>query len=143
MVGLKTIPAESRALVESALAALNATPVADRLQAAWIFGSHASGSARADSDLDLAVLAEPPLAAAEIAAVSASISEAICTRVDLVDLREASTLLRVEATQHGIRITAGDPASADRFVAESLADHLSFAANRRMLTKALLERLHV
>ena len=60
--------------------------------------------------------------------------------VDLVDLRSAPGLLRVEATHRGTRLVAQDPFAADLFATHALADHAAFSANRKLTTAAMQEK---
>jgi predicted nucleotidyltransferase len=55
---------------------------------AWLFGSHAAGTARRSSDVDVAVQADGgPVPAAAMLALRESLDEApVLRRVDLVDL---------------------------------------------------------
>lgn len=70
-----------------------------RLLAVYAFGSRIHGTARADSDLDLAVLVEgyaDPLLLFELAGV---ISEPAGCEVDLLDFRAASTVMQAQVLQ--------------------------------------------
>jgi predicted nucleotidyltransferase len=110
-----------------------------RLQGAWLYGSHAQGRNRADSDLDIAVLFESPLEPVAVFDAAARLASVIGTSVDLVDLRRAGGLLRVEAIQGG-RPLVRPTIEADLFATHALADHLSFAVNRRAATAAMQEK---
>lgn len=57
------------------------------IRLAIVFGSIARGTARADSDIDLAVLASRPLLAEDKMRLIADIAAATGRPVDLVDLR--------------------------------------------------------
>jgi predicted nucleotidyltransferase len=64
-----------------------------------LFGSRARGDVHARSDWDFAYLATP---AADVSALSAALVDATGTdRVDLVDLRRASGVLRFRAARDG------------------------------------------
>lgn len=70
-----------------------------RLLAVYAFGSRIHGTARADSDLDLAVLVEgyaEPMLLFELAGV---ISEPAGCEVDLLDFRAASTVMQAQVLQ--------------------------------------------
>jgi predicted nucleotidyltransferase len=109
-----------------------------RLLGAWLYGSHARGQSRAGSDLDIAVLFDEPLDPVPRVDATARLAAAIGVTVDLVDLRRAGGLLRVEATQGG-RPLVPPTIEADLFATHALADHLSFAARRRAATAAMQE----
>ena len=69
----------------------------------WLFGSHARGDARPSSDIDLAFLPLETLPASLISDLGEAFEEStIPCRVDLVDLRYASTSLKGEVEREGI-----------------------------------------
>jgi len=113
---------------------------AHRLLGVWLFGSQARGEATARSDVDLAVLADARLDPIAVGA-AASVLEGIAgARVDLVDLRAASGLLRVQATHDGRLIAAPDRVGAELFATHALSDFAAFGPNRRMCTEAMKEK---
>lgn len=64
-------------------------------RAVWAFGSRATGQARRASDLDLAILGDPPLSLSQLGALREAFSDSnLPMRVDLVDLTELSASLR-------------------------------------------------
>ena len=74
------------------------------LELAILFGSLAAGTARGDSDVDLAVSAGRPLTEAERLALIADIAEATGRPVDLVDLVEAGEPLLGRVLKNGRRL---------------------------------------
>jgi len=121
------------------LGELAATFPGRQVLGAWLYGSRARGETRADSDFDLAVLCAAPLDPVDLFDVSGRLTARLGAPVDLVDLRQAGGLLRVEATHHGRPIM---PLSleADLFTAHALADHAAFAPRRRAATRAFEEK---
>ena len=88
----------------------------------------------------LAVLADARLDPLAVGA-AASVLEGIAgARVDLVDLRAASGLLRVQATHEGRLIAAPDRMRAELFATHALSDFAAFGPNRRMCTEAMKEK---
>lgn len=71
------------------------------LKAAFLFGSAAHGGLRPDSDIDVAVWMERPLAAAEKARLIHQIATACRRPVDLVDLRRTDPVLLAEILRRG------------------------------------------
>lgn len=111
-----------------------------RVLGAWLYGSRARAAARADSDIDLAVLCDGPLDPVALCDVSGRLAARLGATVDLVDLRTAGGLLRVEATHHGLPLVT--PAfEAELFTTHALADHAAFGPRRRAATQAFEEKL--
>jgi predicted nucleotidyltransferase len=70
----------------------------------WLFGSHATGTARRSSDVDIAVRGTGPLPAEVMLALREALEEApVLRRVDVVDLAlvDAGFVARVES--EGVR----------------------------------------
>lgn len=108
------------------------------LLGAWLYGSRARGESRPDSDIDLAVLSDRPLDPVELFDAAGRLAGSLGATVDLVDLRQAGGLLKVEATHHGQPLV---PISREAalFAAHALADHAAFAPRRRAATQAFVE----
>lgn len=111
-----------------------------RLLGAWLYGSRGRGESRADSDVDIAVLCDASLDPVHLFDAAGRLATRIGAAVDLVDLRRAGGLLRVEATQRG-RVLAPPTTEASLFVTHALADHAAFAPRRRAATRAFEEKL--
>lgn len=106
------------------VAALQAGPP---LRLAMLFGSAAAGTARADSDVDIAIVpvdANLPLAA-ELD-LQRRLAAACGRDVDLVRLDQASCLLRWQVARHGQVLFQAGPFEAARFVASAASDYLDF-----------------
>jgi len=82
--------------------------------AVYLFGSRARGDARAESDMDLAVLSSAPFDPVACFDLQERIAERLRASVDLVDLRTASTVLRVQVLEHGVLLHEGDPGARAR-----------------------------
>lgn len=74
------------------------------LKLALLFGSHARGAAREDSDVDLAVSAGRPLSAAEVMALIGDLGAATGCAVDLIDLAVVGEPLLGQILNHGVRL---------------------------------------
>lgn len=89
------------------------------LVAIYRFGSSGTPAEHARSDLDLAVLTEPPLAKDARALLRWKIAEEVAfvvrRDVDLVDLGSASIVLRARVISGGRRLWCADEAYAERF----------------------------
>jgi predicted nucleotidyltransferase len=115
------------------------------LAAAAIFGSHARGTARADSDLDLAVLVREGAEvdrrrlqsrlAADLAHLAAG------GRVDVVFLDEAPVLLRQRVLQQGRVALCRDEAAWKRLRVATLREYEDTEWMRRLHREAQRRRL--
>jgi predicted nucleotidyltransferase len=86
-----------------------------KITSAWIFGSHARGQTRPDSDLDIAILVTDPLSTNELVQLSSKLSwETRQDRVDLVVLNEALPILAFEAIS-GLNVLCLDAAIQAEF----------------------------
>jgi len=104
---------------------LNATIIAQvsdafpSVQAVYLFGSTVDGQQRRESDIDIAILL-PPVQARRAGSLSMSplhqrLESALSRSVDLVNLREVSTVFQNEIIASGERILCADPDAADEF----------------------------
>ena len=73
----------------------------DGLLAVYLFGSRARGAHRPGSDFDLAVLAAQPLAAVQRFELAQELAVLVGHDVDLIDLRQASSVLRSQVIGGG------------------------------------------
>lgn len=92
---------------------------------AVLFGSLATGKARPDSDLDIAVGAKIPLTAVERIALIQALAEKIGRPVDLIDLKLVGEPLLGQIVQHGQRICGSDTLFA-RLIHRHLMEQADF-----------------
>jgi uncharacterized protein len=114
---------------EQIRAVLQAEPA---IAAAWVFGSVARGEARADSDIDLAVLLREPSANAltmrrELMRLAASLESAAGRRVDLVVLGLHDPILAYRVLSEGRLLHDADPERRIDFTSDALARYLDWA----------------
>jgi len=93
------------------------------IEALYLFGSRAKGIARADSDLDLAVFAATPLDAMQRFNAQRALSAKLDCDVDLVDLHDASSVLRSEVVNHGHLLYRRDAERTLDFEARVLGEY--------------------
>jgi len=109
------------------------------IDAVILFGSRAKGIARADSDADIAVLAEESLSVDDKIALSAKAARALGfseDKIDIVELRNASPLLQHQVGEEG-RILFGDPQKFARFRVLAWKRYLDTAKFRRAREQSL------
>ena len=113
---------------DSLVHALRAVLTTHPLRLAVLFGSAARDAMRADSDVDVGILArDPEMSLADELALQAALERATSRTVDLVRLEEASILLRWRIAREGVAILADPPYEWTRFVARAGIDHADFA----------------
>jgi predicted nucleotidyltransferase len=76
--------------------------------AAWVFGSRAAGTARPDSDIDVAVLVEPPLPLLPRERLARLLEPALGAPVDLVDFLTAPLPLQARVVRTGTLLFSDD-----------------------------------
>jgi len=81
----------------------------------YSFGSWDTPYARADSDIDLAVLLQSATDGAHLWDVAQDIAGVIGKDVDLVDLLQASTVMQMQVISTGKRLYCSDQMACERF----------------------------
>ena len=97
------------------------------IRLAVLFGSAASGRARPDSDVDIAVLGEHELDAGAESRLARTLSLATGRNVDLIRLQRASTLLKWQIASKGVPLVERTPGEFARFRAMAASEYLEFA----------------
>lgn len=93
---------------------------------------HARDTARAESDVDLAVSAGRPLSAAEIMALIGDLGDATGRPVDLIDLATAGEPLLGQILTHGARLL-GDSTQEAAWLTRHLIDVADFVPYQRRI----------
>lgn len=139
-----THAAPLQARIETALAPDGL--VVSTLLAAWphtlavyAFGSRVQGTARAESDLDLAVLVAGYTDAVARWDVAQQLAAALGCEVDLLDMRAASTVMQYQVLITGRCLWAKQPEAA-LFECFVLNEKLDFDAARAPLLADIAER---
>jgi predicted nucleotidyltransferase len=119
------------AIEDQLLRALSGFP---EIRLALLFGSRASGRPRADSDIDLAILADSPLAPERRACIIEAVALATGCPIDLVDLYHAPEPILGEALK-GVRLL-GNAAAHAQLVTRHVLNAADFLPLReRILTE--------
>jgi predicted nucleotidyltransferase len=107
----------------------------------WVYGSMADGTARPDSDLDIAILGREPIRLGwdELERIG-ELSLRLGREVDLVDLRSVPALLRFEVVTRGIRVAAREPLTCDRFETQVISAYQQYYAEQRPRLADIRER---
>jgi uncharacterized protein len=110
------------------------------LRVVWLFGSHARGDAHAESDVDLAVLADAPLGAEACFALRTDLEDLIGVDVDLIDLLTADDVLRVQAIEHGRCLFERSATDRARFEMHALSRYAHLNEERRGILEDVARR---
>jgi uncharacterized protein len=112
-------------------------------QAIYLYGSHATGDARPDSDVDLALLlphveakATGSLALSEL---RTELERLLGRRVDLVNLRQTSTVFQKEVVFKGRRLLCATPGAVAEFEMLVLSFYQKLNEERREILEAFFE----
>lgn len=95
----------------------------NRLRIAILFGSTARGTARPDSDVDVAIWPEPDFSPVEESALGAKLELALGAAVDLVRIDQAAPALRWRIARDGVVLRSHPPHAASRFLARAAIEH--------------------
>lgn len=126
MMCMRIAPQSLSAAIHSLLAEL------PMLQAVYLFGSEATGQATERSDIDLAVLLQVPLGAAQAWTLASGLAASLGREVDLVDLRSASTVMQHQVLCDGQRLWWMGRA-ADEFELQVFSQYWDLVIHRRGL----------
>ncbi len=116
---------------------LNALP---DTEAVYLFGSQARDDAHRGSDVDLAVLAATPLHALARFDLQEHIAARLHRSVDLVDLRAASTVMRVQVLEHGTVLYDRQTGQRQAFEATALSAYARLNEERRGIIDDVRQR---
>ncbi|HUR34610.1 MAG TPA: nucleotidyltransferase domain-containing protein [Vicinamibacterales bacterium] len=105
--------------------------------AVYQFGSSVGGSTHRGSDVDVAVLADRPLAATDRFDLQERVAGRLGRDVDLLDLRSASTVMAMQVITTGELLFDGDPVSRGAFEDRAFSSYARLNEERR----GILERI--
>jgi len=101
------------------------------LIALYRFGSQAAREARQESDVDLAILAAEPCAPQRLLELREDLAALLHRDVDLVDLRAASTVLRMQVLAHGECLDSEHDLAREQFEDMAYASYARLNEERR------------
>jgi uncharacterized protein len=111
-----------------------------RLEAVYLFGTAARGQVRADSDIDLAVLAGTVIPPEVRFALEQQCAVMLRRDVDLVDLHHCPLTLAAHAVGEGRRLFHAHDFNAAAFENSVLSRYCAFNEERRPLLEAIRQR---
>jgi len=108
------------------------------LQAIYIFGSFADGTANDSSDVDIAYLSEDRLSDTKRWELSSKIARLLKRDVDLIELRGADTIFRYQIISTAKRVYGGGY-EVESFETLVYSFYLRFKQERKPIEDAILE----
>ena len=106
------------------------------------FGSRVSGRFVEGSDFDFAVLGSAPLTLGDRTEISEYLANKLSInedKIDLVDLRTASPILKFEVAKNG-RLVDGEYVDFIRFKVRAFKEYVDTAKFRRMREKVMMKK---
>jgi len=115
------------------------------IQAAFLFGSHASGRVHPESDIDVAVLLEADSPGGEPRSRFRRVFEALTThiaadRLDIVILNDAPPALAFQVLKHGKLVLVRDRTILHRFRVATYSRHADYAPVERFFREVTRRR---
>ena len=110
------------------------------LQAIYLFGSYANGTEHPDSDVDIAFLCEDAVDNLERWKVSELLASQLNRDVDLVDLTNASEVLRMQVVGKGKRIYVRDEVTVEAFEDRVYMLYIDLNENRAGILEDIAKR---
>jgi uncharacterized protein len=111
------------------------------LDALWLFGSEAIGSAGPFSDIDLAGLFRGRPSALELLEARDALGVLLGRDVDLVDLERASPVVAMQVLRHGRLLVDANPRRRHQAVSGTASRYEDLRIVRREAKRAMLARI--
>lgn len=109
---------------------------------AYLFGSHASGTANIRSDVDIAILFQREACPDKLALLQlkSDLADALHSEVDLICLNTASPIMGMQVLKNGKEIVVHDSRTRDRFVMTLFTDYFDLKRIRKPMEDTILQR---
>ena len=111
------------------------------LDALWLFGSEAGGSAGPLSDVDLAGLFRSRPSALDLLDARSALGALLDRNVDLVDLDRVSPILAMQVLRHGRLLVDANPRRRHQAVSAAVSRYEDLRIVRRQTERAMLARI--
>jgi predicted nucleotidyltransferase len=99
----------------------------------YLFGSAVRAELKPDSDIDLAFLGDENIDNYEVFMVAQELAEVLGREVDLIDLRKASTVMKIQIVCKGRVLYEKDGNRRIRFEITALKDYTLLNEERRII----------
>ncbi|WP_431732496.1 type VII toxin-antitoxin system MntA family adenylyltransferase antitoxin [Clostridium coskatii] len=109
----------------------------------YLFGSGANGIFREDSDIDIAFISDINSTDYEIFMLAQRLADILKRDVDLIDLKKASTVFKVQVIAKGECIYFNDNKKKAYFEMYSFKDYATLNEEREVILKSVKKRGHI
>ena len=110
------------------------------LIALYRFGLQAKGTARPASDIDLAILSREPVPNLRRFDLAQELATQLHRDVDLVDLRTASAVMKMQVLSTGACLDSQDESARREFEMYAYSDYARLNEERREIVKGITKR---
>lgn len=110
------------------------------LIALYQFGSQAKGTARPASDIDLAILSREPMPNLRRFELAQELATQLHRDVDLVDLRTASAVMKMQVLSTGTCLVSQDESARREFEMYAYSDYARLNEERHEIVKGITKR---
>ena len=111
------------------------------LDALWLFGSEATGSAGPFSDIDLAGLFRTRPSALDLLEARGALGALLGRDVDLLDLQRVSPIVAMQVLRHGRLLVDANPRRRHQAVSATASRYEDLRIVRREAERAMLARI--
>lgn len=109
----------------------------------YVFGSAANDRMHPESDIDIAILTGQPQDPATLWEIAQALAQLAGREVDLVDLRRASTVLRMQVIGSGRRLLCNDPVQCETFEDFVYSDYARLNEERAGILRDVARRKQI
>ena len=113
----------------------------DALLGVVVYGSQATGKAAEGSDVDLAILLNQTASTYDLWNAAQTLACQIHKDVDLVALRDVTTVLQKEVVEHGVWLLKEDAFACDLFETHVFSKYQQLQEERRDIINDLIGRI--
>ena len=106
----------------------------------YIYGSFAENRLRPDSDIDIAFLTWEKISAVEKWKIQEELASLLVIDIDLVDLKDASVVLRAEVVENGTRIYTENEYECDNFEVTTYSMYADLNETRKDILNDIEEK---
>ncbi len=106
----------------------------------YIYGSFAENRLRPDSDIDIAFLTREKISAVDKWKIQEELASLLDIDIDLVDLKDASVVLRAEVVEKGARIFTQNEYECDNFEVTTYSMYADLNETRKDILNDMEEK---